>query len=119
MTREQQVLMFRLRTGHCGLLAHLYRIGRSHTDQCPCGTGVQDVDHLLQTCPTYKDLRQAYWPEEVDLSTKLWGPPEALLTTTGYTAATKLHIYYDKPRIAEEEEENHLQMWTRALRKQG
>ena len=60
MTREQQVQMFRLRTGHCGLLAHLYRIGRSHTDQCPCGTGVQDVDHLLQTCPTYKDLRQTH-----------------------------------------------------------
>ena len=92
MTREQQVLMFRLRTGHCGLLAHLFRIGRSHTDQCPCGTGVQDVNHLLQTCPTYKDLRQAYWAEEVDLLIKLWGPPEALLTTTGYAAATKLQI---------------------------
>ena len=53
---------------------------------------VQDVDHLLQTCPTFKELRQAYWPEEVDLSTKLWGPPEALLTTTGHAAATKLQI---------------------------
>ena len=35
LTRAQQVTMFRLRTGHCGLLAHLYRIGRSHTDECP------------------------------------------------------------------------------------
>ena len=92
MTREQQVQMFRLRTGHCGLLAHLYRIGRSHTDQCPCGTGVQDVDHLLQTCPTYKDLRQEHWPEEVALSQKLWGPPEDLHRTTDFTAATKLQI---------------------------
>ena len=81
--------MFRLRTGHCGLLAHLFRVRRLPTDS---GTGVQDVNHLLQTCPTFKELRQAYWPEEVDLSTKLWGPPEALLTTTGYAAATKLQI---------------------------
>ena len=68
MTREQQVQMFRLRTGHCGLLAHLYRIGRSHTDQCPCGTGVQDVDHLLQTCPNYKARGGGSVPKAVGTS---------------------------------------------------
>ena len=84
--------MFRLRTGHCGLLSHLYRIGRAHTDQCPCGTGVQDVDHFLQTCPTYKELRQTHWPEEVVLSQKLWGPPEELHRTADYAIATKLQL---------------------------
>ena len=51
-----------------GLLAHFYKIKSSHTDQCPCSTGMQDVDHLLQTCPTYNYLKQEHWQEEVDLS---------------------------------------------------
>ena len=84
--------MFRLRTGHCGLLAHLYRIRHSHTDQCPYDTGVQDVHHLLQACPSYLEERRAYWPEEVDLSQKLWGTPEDLHRTTDFIAATMLHI---------------------------
>ena len=92
LSRAQQVTIFRLRTGHCGLLAHLYRIGRSHTDQCPCDTGVQDVHHLLQTCPTYKDMRQAHWPEVVDFSKKLWGTIEDLQNTTDFITATMLQI---------------------------
>ena len=92
LARAQQVTMFRLRTGHCGLLANLYRIGRSHTDECPCGTGVQDVHHLLQRCPLYNEHRRLWWPDEVEMSQKPWGPPDQLRKTTEYIEATTLQI---------------------------
>ena len=59
LTRREQVTVFRLRTGHNRLNYHLYsklRIG--HTEQCPCGTGSQTTEHLLQFCPTYEPLRK-------------------------------------------------------------
>ena len=49
MTREQQVQMFRLRTGHCGLLAHLYRIGRSHTWALVCRTSTTSYRPVQHT----------------------------------------------------------------------
>ena len=33
--------IFRLTTGHCQLLCHLHRLKISHSDECPCGTGLQ------------------------------------------------------------------------------
>ena len=53
LDRWQQTLIFRLRTGHCRLLHHLHRLKISHTNICPCGTGIQDPEHILQDCPTY------------------------------------------------------------------
>ena len=58
LTRREQVTVFRLTTGHNLLDRHLYsklRIG--HTEQCPCGTGSQTTQHLLQPCPLYELLR--------------------------------------------------------------
>ena len=57
LTRREQVAVFRLRTGHSRLSYHLYskfRIG--HTEQCPCDTGSQTTEHLLQSCPIYEPL---------------------------------------------------------------
>ena len=36
LERAQQTTIFRLRTGHCGLRAHLKRIGISDTPLCEC-----------------------------------------------------------------------------------
>ncbi|XP_041350975.1 uncharacterized protein LOC121369959 [Gigantopelta aegis] len=69
LNRSQQVTIFRLRTGHCQLLSHFFRLKISHTDECPCGTGPQTPAHILQSCPTFDTLRQQMWPRE-----KLWGP---------------------------------------------
>ena len=57
LTRAQQVVISRLRTGHCRLLAQLYRIKISCTDECPCGTGIQTPDYVLQSCPTFAEQR--------------------------------------------------------------
>ena len=66
--------VFRLRTGHNRLNYHLYsklRIG--HTEQCPCGTGSQTTEHLLQSCPICEPLRMGIWPDHTPVPRKLYG----------------------------------------------
>ena len=73
LERAQQVAIFRLSTGHCQLLSHLYRLNISHTDECPCGTGPQNPAHVLQSCTTFDSLRREFWSGAVELQEKLWG----------------------------------------------
>ncbi|XP_041350882.1 uncharacterized protein LOC121369872 [Gigantopelta aegis] len=51
LERYQETTMFRLRTGHCHLGAHMYRLKLADTDECPCQTGPQSPEHILQFCP--------------------------------------------------------------------
>ncbi|XP_070181840.1 uncharacterized protein [Littorina saxatilis] len=58
LPRDDQVVIVRLRTGHCRLKHHLYtkfHIGDSAS--CPCGTSPMTVQHFLQDCPTHQNLR--------------------------------------------------------------
>ena len=98
LERAQQVTIFRLRTGHCQLLSHLYRLKISHADECPCGPGQQTPDHILQSCPTFDDLRRQTWPSPVELSEKLWGTAGSLQRTADFVRATGLTIYYSMAR---------------------
>ena len=92
LDRKQQVAIFRLRTGHCQLLAHLYRLKIAHTDECPCGTGPQTPEHVLQTCPTFDALRRQTWPRDVELQEKLWGTAASLRLTADFATNTGLEI---------------------------
>ena len=59
LPRQGQMTVFRFSTGHNRLNHHLYsklRIG--HTKQCPCGTGSQTTEHLLQSCSLCELLRK-------------------------------------------------------------
>ena len=47
LSRHHQTIIFRLRTGHCRLLSHMYKLGLSHTPECPCGTELQNPEHVL------------------------------------------------------------------------
>ena len=76
--------IFRLRTGHYKLLFHLHRLKISHSDECPCGTGPQPPNHILQSCPTFDDLRRQTWPSPVEAHRKLWGPVETLRQTADF-----------------------------------
>ena len=58
LERAQQTTIFCLRTGHCGLSAHLKRIGISDTSLCECGQAGRTPDHVLQSCPKYSQRRQ-------------------------------------------------------------
>ena len=64
LERAQQNTIFRLRTGHCGLSAHLKRIGISDTSLCECGQAEQTQDHVLQSCPKYFERRQLTQAEQ-------------------------------------------------------
>ena len=84
LDRAAQVTIFRLRTGQCQLLSHLYRLKISHSDECPCSIGPQTPNHILQSCPTFDTLRCQTWPSPVDARRKLWGPFETLRQTADF-----------------------------------
>ena len=73
LERAQQTAIFHLRTGLCGLSAHLKRTGISDTSLCECGQADQTPDHVLQSCPKYAERHQLTWPQGADLVTTLWG----------------------------------------------
>ena len=93
LPRRQQVAIFRLRTGHNRLNHHLFtkfRIGQ--TEQCPCGTGSQTTEHLLQSCPLHEALRQRIWPDHKAMVQKLYGCLEDLQRTVAFIVETGLSI---------------------------
>ena len=93
LDRVAQVTIFRLRTGHCQLLSHhLHTLKISHSDKCPCGTGPQTPNHILQSCPTFDVLRRQTLPSPVDTHRKLWGPVETQRQTADFTLLTLLKI---------------------------
>ena len=92
LERRQQTLIFRLRTGHCGLRAHLKRIGVTDTSQCQCGLSDQTPSHILQDCPLFAEMRQQTWPGGADLHNKLWGTADDLHRTSSFAASLGLQI---------------------------
>jgi len=92
LERQQQVIIFRLRTGHCRLMSHLYRLKISHTDQCECSTAAQTPEHVLEDCPLHRALRRQIWPVPVTLQDKLWGSAMELRRTAEFIMATELSV---------------------------
>jgi len=93
LTRREQVVMFRLRTGHNRLRHHLYtkfRIGES--DTCPCGTEPMTVQHILGRCPKLAALRRETWPEGTRLQDQLYGDVQQLRKTTAFIIKSGLLI---------------------------
>ena len=92
LDRAAQVTIFTLRTGHCQLISHLHKLNISHSDKCPCGTGPQPLNHILQSCPTFNALRRQTWPSPMDAHRKFWGPVETLRQTVDFALLTGLKI---------------------------
>ena len=92
LNRPQQTLIYRLRTGHCGLRAHLKRIGVYADALCQCGLADQTPAHVLQDCPLLDVQRQHFWPQGVGLPTKLWGTADDLVRTASFMASLKLSV---------------------------
>ena len=93
LPRQEQVVLFRLRTGHNRLRHHLhtkFRIG--DTAQCPCGTGSQTGKHILEECPLHAALRDRYWPNPQLVGPKLYGSLEALQKTVAFMPQTGMSI---------------------------
>ena len=93
LTRREQVTVFRLRTGHNHLNYHLYsKLSISYTEQCPCGTGSQTTEHLLQSCPIYEPLRKGIWPDHTPVARKLYGSLRDLRCTATLIEETGVSI---------------------------
>ena len=92
LNRPQQTTIYRLRTGHCGLRAHLKRIGVRDDARCECGQADQTPAHILQDCPLLDVQRQQFWPQGVDLNTKLWGTADDLNRTARFMTSLSLSV---------------------------
>ena len=78
LNRTVQVILFRLRTGHNRLNAHMYnkfKVGES--EMCPCNADIMTAKHLLQHCPLHDAMRRDTWPDPTLLRDKLYGSLES------------------------------------------
>jgi ribonuclease HI len=60
LTRKEAVLLAQLRSGHCRRLAAYHSVvEEGFSPTCPhCGTGPEDVEHWLQSCPATAQKRR-------------------------------------------------------------
>ena len=92
LNREKATIIYRLRTGHCCLRAHLSRLHITDSALCACTQSEQTPAHILQNCPLFTAQRNQTWPEGADLNTKLWGSATDLELTTSFVTSTGLKI---------------------------
>ena len=93
LSRPEQVILFRLRTGHNRLNAHLYNMLKvGQTEMCPCSTAPQNTEHLLQECPRQAALRREVWPRPLPLKEKLYGNLGALQRTALFVMSSNVAI---------------------------
>ena len=93
LSRTEQVILFRLRTGHNRLNKHLHRKLRVvPSPMCPCGRSEQDTTHILQECRDLEALRREVWPEPVPLEQKLHGCVDDLRRTAEFILKADLQL---------------------------
>ena len=92
LNRSEQVILFRLRTSHNRLNAHMYnkfKVGES--EMCPCNADIMTAEHPLQHCQLHDALTWDVWPEPTLLWDKLYDNLEELRTAT-FVRATGFSI---------------------------
>ena len=73
LERKDQVVIFRLRTNHIQLNAHLSRIKKDHEPNCVlCDYREETVQHILFECPPLQVLRRQFLPPEPTRETSLY-----------------------------------------------
>ena len=93
LNREDQVILFRLRTGHNRLNHHMNkRFKLVPSAACICLEGDQTAEHVLQRCPRLQKVREEVWPSPECLETKLYGGKEDLESTALFIRQAKLKI---------------------------
>ena len=93
LTRKQQSVLVRLRTGHNHLNNHMSRkLKLVPSPTCPCNEADQTTEHILQECPLFEAERAETWPERQLLTTKLYGSHSDLEKTTLFITRTGLTL---------------------------
>ena len=90
LSRNDQTMIFLLRTGHCRLRSHMKKIGIERSAFCPCGLEAQTTAHVLQSCPLHKRERESTWPTESSLGNKLHETATDLRLTVRFIALMEL-----------------------------
>ena len=90
LERRDQATIFRLRTQHAPVNAHLHRIKPTILPDCPlCSAPAETTHHLLFECIPLKDLRDRYLPPAPDPQNTLYaGADQLRKTCTYYTMAS-------------------------------
>ena len=80
---------------------HMYRLRLSHTNECPCGTGVQDPENTSYKTaqPTLHSKEHACGHLGAAFRDKLWGSKEELQATAQSIENIHLHISHDHTSI--------------------
>ena len=82
LNRAEQCLIFRLRTGHIEINAHLNRIIPTHEPHCRnCPHPYETVNHILFECPSLVSERRRLLPPLPSLHNCLYTNKEQLLKT--------------------------------------
>ena len=85
LKRKDQVIIFRLRTTHVPLTAHLSRILKDRPPICTlCTEEDETVKHFLIDCPALADLREVYLPKEPTLYNTLYEDTNQLEKTSKF-----------------------------------
>ena len=93
LSRLEQVIIFRLRTGHNRLNKHLHtKLKVVPSPMCSCGQSEQDTTHILQECRDLVVLRKKVWPEPVPIERKLHGCVDDLQKTARFILRANLQV---------------------------
>lgn len=93
LARKDQVIIFRLRTGHNLLNQHMfYKFKKATTPMCPCTAAEQSAEHVLQTCTNHDGLRSHLWPQMTSKMTKVYGTLDDLKTTATFIHQAGLRV---------------------------
>ena len=92
LTRQDQVIIFRLRTGHNKLNKHLHRLKIVGSPRCQCGEGDQTSEHVLQECRDHQSVRKETWSTACSLEDKLYGPVEMLQKTADFITKSGVRV---------------------------
>ena len=72
--RAHQTAVFRLRTHHAPLNAHLHRIKKERPAKCVyCPDSDESVEHFLFHCPLYDNIRSRLLPAQPNIHNTLYG----------------------------------------------
>ena len=93
LNRTEQIILFRLRTGHHRLNAHMYnKFKVGEPEMCPCNADIMTAEHLLQHCPLHDAMRRDTWLKPTLLRDKLYSNLEELRRTATFVRATGVSI---------------------------
>ena len=83
--RAHQTVVFRLRTDHAPLNAHLHRIKMEHPAKSVyCPDSDETVEHVLSHCPLYDNIRSRLLPAQPNIHNTLYGSTTQLQRTATY-----------------------------------